>query len=261
MTSGLVPTTPPLGLTQALIRLHLSEIMHLAPRFLRGVATLLLLGGWLTCGAAEAPRPELKTAAGSGVQYYVSLPKGWAPGTKWPILVAIDGSGHNFQGCFNGFVNARGAHPFIVIAPCVSSNGNDPAELKAVLGIVQEVQKSASGQAKFFITGFSAGGHLTWQLVFQHPELLAGAAPAAANFRFRGIDAISKAPERIKLPIHAFQGDKDGVKVHLDAQWADALKLARENGYENLTRTDVPGAAHQAFASEVVAFFASVLRP
>ncbi len=232
-----------------------------ATRFLLRVAALLLLGGWLTCGAAETPRPELKTAAGSGVQYYLSLPKGWEPGTKWPILVAIDGSGHNFQGCFNNFVNARGAHPFIVVAPCVSSNGRDPADFQAVLGIVQEVQQSVSGQAKFFITGFSAGGHLMWQFVFQRPELLAGAAPAAANFRARGIDAISKAPERVKLPIHAFQGDKDGVKIHLDPQWADALKLARENGYENLTRTEVAGAAHEAFASRVVAFFVSVLRP
>jgi poly(3-hydroxybutyrate) depolymerase len=156
-------------------------------------------------------------------------------------------------------VNARGARPFIIVTPCVSSNGNDPAEFQALLAIVQEVQESAGGQPKFFITGCSAGGHLTWQCIFMHPELLAGAAPAAGNFRFRGIDNVSKAPERIRLPMHAFQGDKDGIKTALDAQWADASKLARENGYENLTRTEVPGAGHQPFPNQVLEFFESLL--
>ena len=205
------------------------------------------------------PKPDLKTEPASGIQYYLSLPKGWDPGKTWPILVAIDGSGHNFPGCFGGFVNARGSRPFIVVVPCVKSNGNDPAELQGVLAIVQEVRKSSSGQPKFFITGFSAGDHLTWQCIFLHPELLAGAAPAAGNFRFRGIDQVSKAPERVKLPVHAFQGDKDGIKPALDAQWVDAVNLARENGYEDLARTEVPGAGHQAFPSQVVQFFESLL--
>ena len=227
--------------------------------FILGAVVISLWCGGASGANAAPPNPDLKTAAGSGVQYYLSLPKGWAPGKKWPILVAIDGAGHNFPSCFNSFTNARGARPFIVVVPCVTSNGNDPAEFKAVLSIVEEVQKSSSGEPKFFMTGCSAGGHLTWQFIFMHPELLAGAAPAAGNFRSRGIDAVSKAPERVKLPIHGFQGDKDGVKVYLDEQWADAVKLARENGYENLTRTEVPGAGHQAFPSQVVQFFETLL--
>jgi poly(3-hydroxybutyrate) depolymerase len=203
--------------------------------------------------------PQLQTAAGSGVQYYLSLPRTWNERATWPILVTIDGSGHKFQQNIDAFVKARGARPFVIVTPFVSSNGNDPADLKAVLEIVDEVRKAAHGQPKFFITGFSAGGHLMWQMVLQHPELLAGAAPAAANFRYRGIEEISKAPERIKLPIHAFQGDKDEVKKFLDPQWEDALKLAQENGYTNLTHTEVPGASHQVFAPQVVDFFASLL--
>jgi pimeloyl-ACP methyl ester carboxylesterase len=233
--------------------------MHLRLLFVLGIVSIFLLIARAECADALLPVSDLRTEAGSGVQYYLSLPKGWDPKSTWPILVAIDGGGHNFPACFGSFVNARGARPFIVVVPCVTSNGNDPGELKGVLAIVQEVQKSSHGQPKFFITGCSAGGHLAWQLILLHPELLAGAAPAAGNFRFRGIDAVSKAPERIKLPIHAFQGDKDGIKPALDAQWADALKLAHENGFENLTRTEVPGAGHQAFPSQVVQFFESLL--
>jgi hypothetical protein len=61
------------------------------------------------------------------------------------------------------------------------------------------------------------------------------------------------------LPVHAFQGDKDGIKAALDEQWADAAKLAHDNGYENLVRTDVPGAGHQAFPSQVIQFCKSLL--
>jgi poly(3-hydroxybutyrate) depolymerase len=211
--------------------------------------------------AADTPEAKraLRTAEGNGVEYYLSLPKSWTPDSTWPILVTIDGSGHDFQGNFKSFVHARGERPFIIVTPCVSSNGREPKDLQAVLAIVKEVQESSKGQQKFFITGFSAGGHLAWQCIFNHPELLAGAAPAAANFRFRGITDASKASERVKLPIHGFLGEKDAYKQFLDPQWVDAAKFARENGYENLTFTEVPGASHEAFADRVVTFFASLL--
>lgn len=235
--------------------------MPLRPLPFLAFISFCFLAAVARCQDPAPPKPDLKTEPTSGIQYYLSLPKSWSPGTTWPILVAIDGAGHNFPSCFGSFVNARGARPFIVVVPCVSSNGNDPAEMQGVLAIVQEVQKSSHGQPKFFITGCSAGGHLTWQCIFLHPELLAGAAPAAGNFRFRGIDQVSKHPDRVRLPVHAFQGDKDGIKAALDAQWADAVKLAHDNGYENLTRTEVPGAGHQAFPSQVVQFFESLLPP
>src|SRR2546428_11721680 len=96
------------------------------------VAAFLLLTNNAAHGETAQPKPDLKTAAGSGVQYYLSLPKGWTPTSTWPILVTIDGGGHNFPANFQSFINARGDRPFIIVTPCVTSNGNDPAELKAV---------------------------------------------------------------------------------------------------------------------------------
>lgn len=218
------------------------------------IAALLLF----TCHSRGA-EPELKTAAVGGVQYYLSLPQGWNAQMTWPVIVTIDGSGHKFLQNSQAFIKARGELPFVIVTPCVNSNGKDPADLKAVLEIMDEVRQAVHGQPKFFATGFSAGGHVAWQLVFLHPELLAAAAPAAGNFNGRGIDEVSKAPERVKLPIHGFQGGKDSVGKYLDPQWEAAVKLATENGYTNLTRTEVPEAEHQAFAPEVMAFFASLL--
>ena len=39
----------------------------------------------------------------------------------------------------------------------------------------------------------------------------------------------------------------------------EAVKLARDNGYGNLTRTVVPAWGHVRFANEVVDFFATLL--
>ena len=117
--------------------------------FTLGLVALMVLAIDGRCGDASEPKSEVKTAAGVGVQYYVSLPKGWTPDSTWPILVTIDGAGHNFQGNFHSFVQARGEHPFIIVTPWVSSNGNDPADLKAVLAIVKEVQESCNGSRSF----------------------------------------------------------------------------------------------------------------
>jgi poly(3-hydroxybutyrate) depolymerase len=223
------------------------------------IVAFLFLTGVCCYGQTPEPQPDLKTASAVAVKYYLSLPDGWTADKSWPILVTLDGSGHQFLDNCRGFMRARGKKPFIIVTPCVSSNGNDPADARAVLEIVKEVQKEKHGQAKFFLTGFSAGGHVTWQILFAHPELLAGVAPAAANFRNRGVSVISDSPDRIHLPIHAFQGDKDPYVAALNDQWNDAIHIAREHGYKEIDRTMVAGAGHSPFAREVIAFFSTLL--
>src|ERR1043165_9595540 len=138
---------------------------------MRWVASMLLaaaasvsFSATARCADDAATEPELKTAAAVGVKYYLALPKGWSADKTWPIVVTIDGAGHNFPANCQMFARVRGGRPFIIVTPCVTSNGRTPADLAAVLEIVDEVRQSARGQPKFFITGFSAGGHLTWQL-------------------------------------------------------------------------------------------------
>lgn len=233
--------------------------MRYLAQFVIGMLVLVLFVSSGLAGPIPESQPELTTAKTVAVKYYLSLPQGWTATKTWPILVTIDGSGHGFLGNCQNFVKARGGLPFIIVTPCVTSNGNDPGELRAVLAIVKEVQEDKQGQSKFFVTGFSAGGHMTWQIILMHPELLAGAAPAAGNFRSRGIADVSNAKERVQLPIHGFQGDKDGFIVPLNQQWNDAEALARQHGYKDISRTMVPGAGHQTFAPQVVNFFSTLL--
>ncbi len=252
-----------------------------------GLAVLLVLsGGWyLAANGAYlwGPRPLLKTAARTSMQYYLSLPAGWTPARTWPILVTIDGSEHDFQHNCQSFMQARQATPFIIVTPLVVSNAGQPTpadytyappvwaaiarlgaaawDEQGLRAVVQEVQQDYHGQAKFFLTGWSAGGHLTWQMIFTHPELLAGAAPTAANYQGRGITTISAAPERALLAVRAFQGDGDPGLDALTDQWTQAVATAQAHGYTRVARTIVPGRGHSPFPTEVLAFFTTLLGP
>jgi hypothetical protein len=73
------------------------------------------------------------------------------------------------------------------------------------------------------------------------------------------VSVISEAPERVHLPIHSFQGDKDPYITPLSAQWNDALKIARDHGYTNFDRTIIAGVGHSPLAWPVVDYFATLL--
>jgi hypothetical protein len=88
-------------------------------------------------------------------------------------------------------------------------------------------------------------------LIFTHPERLAGAVLAGSNYAGRGVTTISTAPERVQLPIHGLQGNRDSHLTALNAQWEQATALAAQHGYRNITRTIIPSASHDPFPAQV----------
>jgi predicted esterase len=218
----------------------------------------------LFCWAEEAKslgaNADLHKTPKSGVAYYLSLPEGWNDKDSWPILVSVDGSSHDFAGNFRGFVEARGHQPFIIVTPLVASDGGDPNDLEAILEIVHEVQTAHHGQPKFFMTGFSAGGHATWQVIFSHPELLAGAVLCAPTFKHHDAAEISKDPAVKTLSIHGIQGDKDKYLLPMLAkQWDQAVSEVTAAGFQPPTREVVPGAEHQPFCAKTIEWCAAHL--
>lgn len=135
--------------------------------------------------------------------------------------------------------------------------------------IVNEIQQHYNGEEKFFVTGWSGGGNLSWWLTFRHPEKLNSIALSAANYFGFGITynnsseqeavVFSTAPDRQNLPIKAFQGEKDPSLVGLSKQWEMVQKVAKTHGYNNLSRQVIAGRDHNPFAAEVIDFFLSQL--
>ena len=194
--------------------------------------------------------------------YYLSLPNGWTKDKEWPIYVAQEGAGSNFQGMNRAA--AKDNSEFIVVSCCTFSNTNSldgqakkypytqefldkwsgnrlAFDEPGLLAVMKEVRELYNGTEKICITGYSGGGILTWHMVFKHPDKLIAAVPACANFA--GAQEVSDDAEaKKKVIVHAYQGDKDQHKeTMLDAQWEAAKKLADANGYEHVTRDIIPG--------------------
>ena len=115
---------------------------------------------------------------------YLSLPKDWAKGKTFPVIVGVEGAGCNFAGYARGLAASRGSRPVIVLTPVslTSTNGLDAAKFasygKACLdewdkkriefdgpgidALLEVVRARFGGEEKVFLTGFSGGGIYTY---------------------------------------------------------------------------------------------------
>jgi hypothetical protein len=220
---------------------------------------------------------------------YVSLPKDWAKGKSYPVLVGVEGAGCGFLGYCRSFAGARGQRPVIVVAPITLSNTNAeslnpttyPCYSSAVFAkwsgkalefdgpgidaLLAVVRKRFGGEEKSFLTGFSGGGHYTYFKLFQDPAHVRGAAPACANFAGQGVTGAPGVADG-GPPVHIFTGEKDQHRDHVFGQTPGVTgqnDLAQENlarlGYKRVERTDVKGAGHDSFPGLVWKFVDQVL--
>lgn len=245
--------------------------------------------------ALSTDAPALRVARAHPMRYYVSMPKGWDPSRRWPVLVAVEGAGSAFEGHCREFARQRGDRPFIVVTPLTVSSTNDlmkahdvypepvreemrrewggqgqlgpwrkTFDLEGLLAVLDDLRADCGAEDRVWITGFSGGGVLTWMMVMTHPERLAGAAPACANF-FGHEGPLSQDPARESLSVKAFQGDQDPYwkdEAHnLERQWEAASGLCREAGYRRVEREILAGAGHVACAAQVWALIDAGRKP
>jgi len=251
------------------------------------VCFLLVFGNTFPSKASQPQ--QLKTATSHPIQYYLSLPEGWTAAKKWPVVVVIESADREFLDASNAFTKARQQRPFILVTPLVVTNGgagyrNVPTyhysdavwanvknsgdfnfDFDGITAIMQDVVKLYGGYDKYFVTGFEAGGHTVWGILFNHPEVVLGAALVCPNYAGRWVDEqhMSSAAERAGLPIRNFVGTKDELckEGHpIYSQMQRAMRLADEHGYKNVSLTQVEGKGHERLADEVLAYFSSLLQ-
>jgi poly(3-hydroxybutyrate) depolymerase len=238
--------------------------------------------------AASTSEPVLRTAKSHPMKYWLSLPKAWTPDAEWPILVTADGAGQNWKGSCLAFMRERerANSPFIVVSVCRLNAKDYPEDLvakemrpasidewfdlKGVTAVAGEVAEEFHGRPKWFQTGFSAGGAVTWYLTIFHPERLAASAPACGGFGLRsspGEEPVSRAPERAALSIRCFIGVDDklalgplaGNEEGLREHWKAYAASFAAHGFGNVEMVLLPGVAHSPCAKQVMDFFKSVL--
>lgn len=230
---------------------------------------------------------ELKKATDHPIQYYISLPINWSAKATWPVVISVSDAEKQFKKDAEQFIDARKDLPFIIVAPFITTNGTqghrDPNiylyskttwdsidkiticsfDINGLQSIIKDVRKNYSASDKVFITGFEAGTHLVWAMIFQHPELLYAAAPVSGNYRSRCMEnnSFSTDASRIELPIKNFTGsdDKDfGVNGRFYNQYVEAKNIAMAHGYKNISETEVQGKGHVPLPQNVLDYFNTV---
>jgi hypothetical protein len=148
----------------------------------------------------------------------------------------------------------------------IQKSGPFSFDYDGITAIMKDVIRDYSGEDKYFITGFEAGGHTVFGVVFNHPEVLRAATLICPNYLGRWVDEqkISSASERKNLPIRNFVGTRDELCAPghpIYDQMQRAKRLAEEHGYGNVSIFSVEGKGHERLADEVLAYFASLIKP
>jgi poly(3-hydroxybutyrate) depolymerase len=246
-----------------------------------GIGAAVLLG--VTVFAQE---PVLAAASNHPMQYYLSLPNGWTGDRTWPVIIVLDGGNKSFLRMARTFGEARGSMPFILVTPMILTNGGTDLrhlpeyhyavtvwdevdrsgkckfDFEGIQAIVADVQMKYRGAAKIFITGHSAGGHLAWAMILQHPERLVAAAVTCGNYKGRCMseESFSRMQDRGELPVKGLQGALDPARTPLEGQFETGRAAAERHGYRNISYEVIPETGHNPFARRVLEYFDSLRR-
>ena len=188
---------------------------------------------------------------GRSYHYQVYVPADYATKPSWPAILFLHGAGERGDdGLLQTNVGLAPAirqnpsrYPAIVVFPQVPRDSQwvgMPGDM-AVAALQQTIREFHVDPRRVYLTGLSMGGHGTWYVAYQHPELFAAVVPICGWVRefpqFRGSvpavpgDSAAVMPNLVqrlgKTPIWIFHGEVDQVvNVSGSREPAAALKAA-----------------------------------
>jgi len=191
------------------------------------------------------------TLSGHAYHYQVYVPADYATKPSWPAILFLHGAGERGDdGLLQTNVGLAPAirqnpsrYPAIVVFPQVPRDSQwvgTPGDM-AVAALQQTMREFHVDRNRVYLTGLSMGGHGTWYVAYQHPELFAALVPICGWVRefpqFRGSvpavpgDSAAVMPNLVqrlgKTPIWIFHGEMDQVvNVNGAREPAAALKAA-----------------------------------
>ena len=152
----------------------------------------LLLVGLVLAQSVTAPPPRIRnrtlpvTEVGT-ITYGISVPADYDANNPRPLILALHPGGPRiayYGSRFMEQVVLRGLGDLgaIVIAPdCPAASWADPVADRVLVEVLEKVREDyAVDERRILVTGFSMGGHGTWFMSSQHPELFTGAIVMAA---------------------------------------------------------------------------------
>ena len=183
---------------------------------------------------------------GTKYLYQVFLPKTYTPTKRFPVIMSFHGSGA--RGTNNTAQLGEGLGPLvreeaatfpaIVILPQVPTATRESQFVPVGLAILDQEMKELNGDpTRVYLTGWSYGGYVAYDMAYAAPARFAALVPLGALFDFLVVPNYASVPratawasfaQQVKsVPIWIFQGALDPYTPVADARLVvDALKLA-----------------------------------
>lgn len=201
------------------------------------------LPAWIAAAKALAPRgavpepgrktedvdlPVLDRMERTSLEVHV--PKGYAPGTPAPLILAFHGAGGRGGDALADWAGVAESIGALVVAP-TEAGPNDgyrfsPRERAAALEALRWARRRFDvDEDRIAFVGTSRGGHLTWDLGLRHPDLAAALVPVIGAPRvtnLRNENNLRFLENVVDVSIRDLQGEKD------DARAVGNVKLAFE---------------------------------
>ncbi len=251
-----------------------SEIdVDLARQILRtdGVTPALLeaIARWAPIHPAASPgivrREVVDAEGGRRGAYFVAVPDSYDPGARWPVLVYLHGTDGTEEIARASATSLARAFPgHLVVAPAADRLvgwGPNPHGLSRIESTIETVRREfAIDPDRIAITGYSMGGHGTWDYAIRHPSVPSAILPQAGT----KLDTLKKGllENLVGLPIRFLHGEADGLAPVSFAREMDAALQGA--GVEHAYR-EFAGVGHlgfpQAEVSDALRWVAAARRP
>ncbi|MFP4355619.1 MAG: hypothetical protein ACLFUJ_10905 [Phycisphaerae bacterium] len=127
------------------------------------------------------------SAEGKGwdVEFHLRIPEGYDPKKSWPLLLVAHGMGGNGEQMGGVYQKLLGpeAEKWLILAPTMpgpKGYNAQPYQQQAHLEPMMWTRRVCNvDDERIFISGYSQGGHSTWNLVTMFPRFFAGGIPMA----------------------------------------------------------------------------------
>jgi predicted peptidase len=124
----------------------------------------------------------LSLESGTVLRYTLALPPPSSPDVSYPLVLGLHYGGQVTPFYGKGYLinlvlpALRDLNAVMVAPDCPGAGWTDPESEKAVMELLRAIQRDYPVDSrKMIITGYSMGATGTWDYVFKHPRMFAGA--------------------------------------------------------------------------------------
>ncbi len=147
----------------------------------------------------------------------LQVPQSYDPDIPQPILLAMHGTGGTGDSMLGLWSELAERHGLLLLCPSdpgsnVGFAATDEERLLTLAALRWARRRCNVDEGAVFLTGFSRGGHMTWDLALRYPDHWAAIAPMVGGPRFeiaRGAANFRYFENLRGLPIACLQGARD----------------------------------------------------